>query len=124
VFSGVRQIEFTLLQLLQQIDYLFNSVQSATLGRLPIKLVNPIELQCILGNVTLHLPQVSELIVGTSMERIDLYYGLNKDSEAANIRCVNLVLTVHLKSTNRRFTLFRVPTVCAVRSLSSTTRRC
>ena len=47
VFAVIRQIEFTLMQLIQQIDGLFNAVQYAILGKLPIKLIGPLELQGI-----------------------------------------------------------------------------
>ena len=43
----IRQLEFTLFQLVQQVDKLFNLVQCAMQGRLSIKLVNPIVLQNI-----------------------------------------------------------------------------
>jgi len=53
MFTVIRQLEFTLMQLIQQIGELFDAVQCAILGVLPIKLVNPLELQIILRNVTL-----------------------------------------------------------------------
>ena len=43
----IRQLEFTLFQLVQQVDKLFNAVQCTMKGRLSIKLVNPIVLQNI-----------------------------------------------------------------------------
>jgi hypothetical protein len=48
--------EFTLLQLVQQIDELFDAIQCVIQGNLPIRLVSPTVLQNILKNVTLHLP--------------------------------------------------------------------
>ena len=53
----IRQLEFTLFQLVQQIDDFFNIIQCAVHGRLSIKLVNPTVLQSILRNVTLRLPE-------------------------------------------------------------------
>jgi len=51
----IGQLEFTLFQLVQQIDDLFNIIQCAMHGRLSIKLLNPSVLQNILRNVTLRL---------------------------------------------------------------------
>jgi hypothetical protein len=66
----IRQLEFTLFQLVQKIDELFNIVQCAMHGRLSLKLVNPVVLQSILRNVTLGLPEGYELIAGTNIENI------------------------------------------------------
>ena len=49
----IRQLEFTLFQLVQQIDDFFNIIQCAIHGRLSIKLVNPTVLQSILRKVML-----------------------------------------------------------------------
>jgi len=104
----IRQLEFTLFQLVQQVDELFNIIQCAMHGRLSIKLVNPTVLQNIMRNVTLHLPEGFELIAGTSMENILLYYELTTVSIVANTHCINLLLNVPLKSANHYFTLFKV----------------
>lgn len=111
VFTVIRQLEFTLLKLIQHIDDLFNAVQYPTLGKLPIKLVNPLQLQNILRNLTLQLPEGYELMAGTSREIIHLYYELTKVSVVANVYSVNLVLTVPLKWANLHFTLFRLITL-------------
>jgi hypothetical protein len=79
-----RQLKFTLFQLVLQIDDLFNVVQCAMHGLLSIKLVNPIVLQNILRNVTLGLPEGYELIAGTDIEIIHLYYDLTAVSVLAN----------------------------------------
>ena len=65
-----------MIQLIQQIDELFDAVQYAILGKLPIKLVNPLELQNILRSVTLQLPEIYELVAGSNKENIHLYYEL------------------------------------------------
>jgi len=87
----IRQLEFTLFQLVQQIDVLFNIIQSAIHGRLFIKLVNPTVLQSILRNVTLRLPEGYELIAGNNIENIHLYYDLSGVSIAANTHYINLL---------------------------------
>jgi len=48
LFMRIRQLEFTLLQLTQQIDKLFNSLQCAIQGKISIELVNPLVFQNIL----------------------------------------------------------------------------
>ena len=83
-------------------------------GRLSIKLVNPIDLQNILRNVTLGLPEDYELIVGTDIENMYLYYDLNAVSIVANTHCIDLLLHIRLKSANRYFTLFKVITLPTV----------
>jgi len=105
----IRQLEFTLFQLVLQIDDLFNVVQCAMHG-LSIKLVNLIVLQSILRNVTLALPGY-ELIAGTNIENIHLYYDLTAVSIVANTHCMNLLLHIPLKSANRHFTLVKVITL-------------
>ena len=63
-------------QLTQEIDELFDAVQYAILGKLPIKLVNPLELQTVLRNVTLQLPEIYEFVAGSNKENMHLYYEL------------------------------------------------
>jgi hypothetical protein len=52
LYKHIRQMEFTLLQLTQQIHKLFNSVQCAVQGKLSIELVTPIIFQSVLRNVS------------------------------------------------------------------------
>ena len=74
-------------------------------GRLSIKLVNTIVLQSILRNVTLRLPGGYELIAGTDIENIHLYYDLTAVSIVANTYFINLLFHITLKSANRYITL-------------------
>ena len=90
----IRQLEFTLFQLVQQIDDLFNIIKSPMHGRLSIKLVNPTVLQSNLRNVTLRLPESYELIIGTNIENIHLYYDLTAVSIAANTHYIYLLLHI------------------------------
>jgi hypothetical protein len=48
--TDIRQLEFSLLQLTQQLEELFNAIQFAVLGILTIKLISPTVLQNILRN--------------------------------------------------------------------------
>jgi hypothetical protein len=90
---------------------LLDAVQLAIQGTLSIKLVNPVTLQNILRNVTLHLPHNYELIAGTDVQNLHLYYSLTKVSVIANAHYVNIVLSIPLKSANRYFSLFRIMTL-------------
>ena len=108
VFTAIRHLEFALIQLVQQIDELFDTVQYAILGKLPIKFVNSAELQNILRNVTLQLPESYELLVGSNKESIHWYYELIKVAVVANGRSVSVVLTVPLKTADSHFTLFKL----------------
>ena len=85
-----------------------NSVQYEILGKLPIKLIGPVELQGVLRNITLLLPEGYELVAGTSKESIHLYYDITKVSILANIRSINLVLTIPLKTADSYFTLYKL----------------
>jgi len=69
-YTAVRQMEFTLLQLTQQLDEILDAIQLAISGSLSIKLISPSSLQSILRNITLHLPEGYELIAGTTTEYI------------------------------------------------------
>ena len=48
LYSTIKQLEFTLAQLTQQIDDLFDAIQCAIQGKLPIKILRPVALQNIL----------------------------------------------------------------------------
>jgi hypothetical protein len=111
VHSSIRRLQFTLLQLLQQVTDLLDAVQLAIQGTLSIKLMNPVVLQNVLRNVTLQLPQGYELIAGTSIQDILSYYCLATVSVIANAHCINIVLSIPLKSANRYFALFKIVTL-------------
>jgi hypothetical protein len=90
-YTAVREMEFTLLQLTQQLDEIFDAIQLAISGSLSMKLISPSSLQSILRNVTLHLSERYELIAGTRTEDIHQYYKLSKVSIVANFHLLNLL---------------------------------
>jgi hypothetical protein len=102
----IRQLEFTLLQLTQQVDKLFTSIQFAIQGKLSIELVNPVILHYISRNVSLQLQEGYERIAGTHTGNVHLYYELIKVSVVANANCVHLILHVRLQTAERHYTLF------------------
>ena len=69
IFAPVRDLEFTLLHLIQRVDELF-AIQHAIEGKLSVNLMNPTTLHNILRNVSLHLLEGYELIAGTGVENI------------------------------------------------------
>jgi hypothetical protein len=78
LYMLIRQLEFALLQLIQQVDGPITAIQYVLLGKLPITLIDPSTLHCILRTVSLHLPENYELIASNKMENIHLYYELVK----------------------------------------------
>ena len=70
LFMTIRQLELAVLQLTQQLDELMNAIYSIIMGKLPVSLINPTTLHSISKNVSLHLPENSELIATTRMENI------------------------------------------------------
>jgi hypothetical protein len=111
LFMHIRQLEFTLLQLTQQVDRLFNAVQFAIQGKRSLELVNPELLHSILRNVPLHLQEGYELIVGTQVNNVHLYYELIRVSVVPNTNCVHLILHVPLQTAERHYTLSRLITL-------------
>jgi len=85
VFLAIRQLEFALLRLIQQLNVLFEVVQCMIQGKLPVKLINPTTLHNILRNVSLNLPDGYELISVTLV---------------GDIHCLKIILNIPLKTVN------------------------
>ena len=98
IYMAVRQLEFSLLQLIQQVDELLTAIQCILGGRLPMTLVNPLVLHNILRNVSLQLPENHELIAGTNFGNIYYYYDLIKVTVVGNTHGMKIILGVPLKS--------------------------
>jgi hypothetical protein len=64
LFMIIRQLEFAILKLTQQINDIMDAMQYVLLCKLPINLLNPVTLYNILKNVSLRLPEGYELIAG------------------------------------------------------------
>jgi len=62
-------------------------------------------------NVSLHLPEGYELLAGTNIVNIHLYYELIMVPVVANVYNIHLVLNIPLQTANRHFTLFRIFTL-------------
>ena len=111
LFTTVRQLEFALLRVIQQLDELSSALQSAIQGRLSISLITPTTLLNMLKNVSLQLPDGYELIAGIRAENVHLYYELVKVSIAATARGIKLIVSVPLKGTDRHFTMHKIMTL-------------
>jgi hypothetical protein len=76
---------------------------------LPVNFVNPTTLNNILRNVSLHLPEGHELIVGTQAENVHLYYDLLviTVTVVGNIHCIKVIINLPLKTANRSFALYK-----------------
>jgi len=101
-------MEFTLLQLTQQLDKILSAIQLAISGSLSMKLISPSSLQSVLRNITLHLTEGYELIAGTRTEDIHQYYKLSKVSIVANSYCIKLIVHIPLESADHSFTLYKI----------------
>ena len=111
LFTNIWQLEFALLRLIQQMDELFNAIQSAIQGRLSISLITTTILLNIIKNVSLQLPDGYELIAGIRAENVHLYYELAKVLTAATSHRIKLMVSVRLMSTDRCFTLYKIVTL-------------
>jgi hypothetical protein len=108
LYTTVRQLQLALLQMAQQVDDLLGAVQSVLHGKLPIHFINPIVLQHILRNVTLHLPEGYELVTGTRMDNIFLYYELATVTLVGNAHGIKIIVNVPLKTAGQQFTLYKI----------------
>jgi hypothetical protein len=86
-YTTIKQMEFSLLQLTQHIDDLFDADRYAMSGKLLVKLI-------ILRKVTLTLPEDYE--VGANFDNICLYYDLVEVAIVAEIHLKRFILNVPL----------------------------
>jgi hypothetical protein len=108
LYMVLRQLELALLQLSQQLSELMDAIIYTLLGNMPVSLLNPAMLHNILRNVSFHLPERYELLAGTRVENVHLYYELVNAALIGDANDVELILNVPLKTSNRYFTLHKV----------------
>jgi hypothetical protein len=108
LFMAIKGLEFALLQLTQIFDELLNSLQYVTLGKLPVSLISPTVLHGILRNVSSQLPENYELIGGTRIENVHLYYELTSVMVMGNPHGIKLLMSVPLKPADSYFTLYKI----------------
>jgi hypothetical protein len=73
-----------------------------------VSLLKPAMLHNIVRNVSFHLPEGYELLVGTRTENVYLYYELVNAALIGDANSVKLILNLPLKTANRYFTLYKV----------------
>ena len=98
----IRQLESALLQMIHQFDELLGAIQCVLQGKLSIGLINPTTLQGILRNISLQLPEGYELIVGTTTDKIYLYYDKLQVSVIGDVHSIKLFINVPLRTGNRK----------------------
>ena len=108
VYMAVRQLEFALLQLTQQMDELLAAVQYTLNGKLAVTLVNPTTLQNILRNISLHLPDNYELAAGTQRENVHMYYDLITVAVIGDIHSIKLIMNIPLRTAEQNFDLYKL----------------
>jgi hypothetical protein len=108
LFTKIRQLELTALQLTQQLDELMDAIHSIIMGKLPINFINPTTLHNILKNVSLYLPENYELIAGARIENIHLYYDFITVAAIGDAHHIKIILNVTLKTANRHFVLYKI----------------
>ena len=101
-------LEFTLLQLTQQLNEIFDAILLAISGSLSMKSISPSSLQSILRNITPHLREGYELIAGTRTEEIHHYFESSKVCIVVNFHCIKLIIHIPLKSVDHCFTLYKI----------------
>jgi hypothetical protein len=72
----IRQLQYSLMLVVQQIGELFSSVQYALLRSLPVSLITQVTLPSILTNISLNLPDNYEFVAGTKFQDVNIYYEL------------------------------------------------
>jgi hypothetical protein len=107
LLTTIRELEFTILRI-TQLDELINAVQHATSGKLPMTLFNPVTLHSILKNISLRLPDGYELVAGTKLENIHLYYDCIRTAIIGDPHHIKIILSVPLKTVNRHFLLYKI----------------
>jgi len=108
LYMAVREVEFSLLLLIQHIDDLFEAVLFLLQRSLPMPIAKPTTLHRILRNMSFHLPEKYELIVGTKLEDIHLYYEFIRVTIVGKLHCIKLVIVILLKTADQIFTFLNI----------------
>jgi cell division protein FtsB len=108
IYMAVRQLEFSILQLSQQIDGLLAAIQFMLHGKMAMTLISPVVLHSILRNISFHLPENYELVAGTKLENIYRYYDLVKVTITGNSHNVQMIMSLPIKTVNQQFTLYKL----------------
>jgi len=107
IYMAVRQLEFSLLQLILQVDELIGAIQCILGGRLPMTLVNPWFFTKYY-EMCLQLPENHELIAGIKWSNMCYYYEVFKATVVGNTHGMKIILNMPLKSVNQHFILYKL----------------
>jgi len=105
---AVRQLEFALFHLTQQVDELLAAIQYALQGKLPVTLICPSVLHGIIRNVSFHLPEGYELVAGTKQQNIFLYYDLITVAMVEDNHNLRLIMKIPLRTREQLFSLYEL----------------
>jgi len=97
-----------LTQLEFQIDKILEAFYTLVTGKLPLYLLSPDVLHNILTNVTLSLPEGSNLIVGSRYADLPWYYQNVKAALLADVNSFLLVISFPLTAVNRNYEIYKV----------------
>jgi len=78
------------------------------LGKLSVNHLNATTMYNILRNVSFHLPEGYEFIVGTRAEHVHLYYELVKVAVIGDKHYIILILNVLLNAANHCYVLHKI----------------
>jgi hypothetical protein len=108
LYVVIRQTEFAILRVNQNLDELVDAIQCVLLGKLPINLVSPDTLHNILVNTSRYLVENYEWFAGSKFENLYIYYDMFKVAIVGDTHSIRLILNVSLKTTNRNFVLYKL----------------
>jgi hypothetical protein len=103
IFTGIRQLEFAIVQLQREIQNFMMGLEGIFFGKLPITLIPPTTLSSILRNVSLLLPEGYTLLAGLKQNDVYLYYEHSKVLVYANHHTLRVIIDVPLKSFDRYY---------------------
>jgi hypothetical protein len=103
----IRQLEFAILRVQQNLDKQVDAIECVLLGKLPVGLISPHRLHNMLVNISRHLPENYEWVAGSRFSKLYKYY-IIKVAILGNTHSIRLILNVALKTANQNFILFKL----------------
>jgi hypothetical protein len=104
----IRQLEFSILKLQENLDQVVGALECVLLGKLPVSLFSPHTLRDILGNVSWKLPEGYECVFGSRYANLYKYYEIIQVAVLGNTHAIRIMLNVPLKTVNRELVLYKL----------------
>jgi hypothetical protein len=104
----IRQLEFSILKLHENLNELLGALDCVLLGKLPVSLVSPHTLHNLLGYVSRKWPEGYEWVFGSRYADFYKYYEIIQVAVLGNTNAIKIVLNVPLKTVNREFALYKL----------------